>query len=142
MSEKLRFIGSWPRAVGPSGRRLRPGFSIRRHNNDRQAMREEVRRSLRVMGRQTIAIPFATTFSGLILLLSSGCWRGDSLPADDPSRLTMALGSPAFSDGAMIPKAFTCDGEDRSPPLEWSGVPASARTLALISEDPDAPMGT
>jgi Raf kinase inhibitor-like YbhB/YbcL family protein len=42
----------------------------------------------------------------------------------------------------MIPKAYTCDGEDRSPPLEWSGVPGAARSLALICDDPDAPMGT
>jgi Raf kinase inhibitor-like YbhB/YbcL family protein len=42
----------------------------------------------------------------------------------------------------MIPETFTCDGSDRSPPLEWSGVPSSAQTLALICDDPDAPMGT
>jgi Raf kinase inhibitor-like YbhB/YbcL family protein len=42
----------------------------------------------------------------------------------------------------MIPKEYTCDGTDRSPPLEWSGVPESARELALICDDPDAPMGT
>jgi Raf kinase inhibitor-like YbhB/YbcL family protein len=42
----------------------------------------------------------------------------------------------------MIPKACTCDGADRSPALQWSGVPAAARTLALICDDPDAPMGT
>ena len=42
----------------------------------------------------------------------------------------------------MIPKEYTCDGSDRSPPLEWSGVPQSARALALICDDPDAPMGT
>jgi len=71
-----------------------------------------------------------------------GCGRGDSLPADDPGRLTIALRSPAFSDGGMIPAAYTCDGSDRSPPLEWTGVPDSARTLALICDDPDAPMGT
>jgi Raf kinase inhibitor-like YbhB/YbcL family protein len=71
-----------------------------------------------------------------------GCWRGDSLPAEDPSRLTMSLRSPAFSDGGMIPRSYTCDGSDRSPPLEWSGVPDSTRTLALICDDPDAPTGT
>jgi Raf kinase inhibitor-like YbhB/YbcL family protein len=42
----------------------------------------------------------------------------------------------------MIPKKYTCDGEDRSPPLEWSGVPPRARSLALTCDDPDAPAGT
>ncbi len=76
------------------------------------------------------------------VLIVSGCWRGDSLPAEDPSRLTIALRSPAWSDGGMIPKVYTCDGADRSPPLEWSGVPSAARSLAVICDDPDAPMGT
>jgi hypothetical protein len=81
--------------------------------------------------------------AGLVGLLSTpGCWRRDPLPAEDPSRLTIQLRSSAFVDGGMIPKTFTCDGADRSPPLEWSGVPASARSLALLCDDPDAPMGT
>jgi Raf kinase inhibitor-like YbhB/YbcL family protein len=85
----------------------------------------------------------AFTMAGLLgLLASPGCWRTDSLPAEDPSRLTIQLRSSVFSDGGMIPKTFTCDGSDQSPPLEWSGVPSSARTLALICDDPDAPAGT
>src|SRR5437868_2193903 len=90
-------------------------------------------------GRRAVGLGMAVCLG---LLTGPGCWRGDSLPADDPSRLTISLRSPAFSDGGMIPKTFTCDGEDRSPPLEWSGVPDSARTLVLICDDPDAPMGT
>lgn len=54
----------------------------------------------------------------------------------------MELKSPAFRDGAAIPRVHTCDGDDVSPPLEWSGVPAGTRSLALIMEDPDAPAGT
>lgn len=49
------------------------------------------------------------------------------------------LSSPAFEQGAAIPKRCTCEGEDRSPPLAWSGVPHEARSLALIVDDPDAP---
>lgn len=48
----------------------------------------------------------------------------------------------AFEDGGMIPRKYTCDGEDVSPPLAWTGVPEGAKTIALISDDPDAPMGT
>ncbi len=49
--------------------------------------------------------------------------------------------SSAFSSGGMIPSDHTCDGADISPPLEWSGVPQGAQSLALIADDPDAPMG-
>ena len=86
-----------------------------------------------------LAIMFA---GGLSLVVCPGCLRTDSLPTEDPARLTIQLRSPAFSDGGMIPKVFTCDGSDRSPPLEWSGVPAAARSLALVCDDPDAPLGT
>ena len=54
----------------------------------------------------------------------------------------MKLTSPAFAEGATIPKKHTCDGEDVSPALHWEGVPASTKSLALICDDPDAPRGT
>ena len=65
----------------------------------------------------------------------------DELPAvESPAALTVT--SPAFADGAAIPREFTCKGADTSPPLDWSGVPAGARSVALVVEDPDAPSGT
>src|SRR5437879_13785123 len=54
----------------------------------------------------------------------------------------MRLGSSALVDGATIPRRFTCDGEDLSPPLEWTGAPAEARSFVLLCDDPDAPAGT
>ncbi len=55
---------------------------------------------------------------------------------------SMKISSPAFSDGANIPAKFTCQGENVSPQLDWSGVPAGTRSLALVVSDPDAPGGT
>lgn len=54
----------------------------------------------------------------------------------------MRISSPAFAAGQSIPSKYTCDGEDLIPPLEFSDVPPNAKTLALIMDDPDAPMGT
>lgn len=45
----------------------------------------------------------------------------------------------AFSGGGAIPARYTCDGEDVSPPLIWSGLPENTKSLALIVDDPDAP---
>lgn len=56
--------------------------------------------------------------------------------------MTMQITSSAFSEGEMIPTRHTCDGSDVSPDLAWSGVPDTAKSLALICDDPDAPMGT
>jgi Raf kinase inhibitor-like YbhB/YbcL family protein len=54
----------------------------------------------------------------------------------------MQLTSTAFAEGAAIPAKHTCDEKDHSPPLKWSGVPAEAKSLVLIADDPDAPVGT
>jgi Raf kinase inhibitor-like YbhB/YbcL family protein len=51
----------------------------------------------------------------------------------------MKLTSPAFKEGAIIPSRYTCEGANVSIPLEISGTPANAKSLALILEDPDVP---
>jgi len=53
--------------------------------------------------------------------------------------MSIKLQSPAFDHAAAIPARHTCDGEDVSPPLQWSGLPATAKSLVLIVDDPDAP---
>lgn len=53
--------------------------------------------------------------------------------------MTLTLTSTAFADHGEIPRRHTCEGEDRSPPLVWSGIPAGTRSLVLIVDDPDAP---
>jgi Raf kinase inhibitor-like YbhB/YbcL family protein len=74
----------------------------------------------------------ASIASGLFLL-DIVAWAGSS------SSLTIT--SDAFEDGKPIPREYTCDGADRSPPLHWRGVPEGVATLALVVDDPDAPSG-
>ena len=54
----------------------------------------------------------------------------------------MEITTRAFKSGGTIPKKFTCDGEDVSPALTWREAPENTKSFALISDDPDAPMGT
>jgi hypothetical protein len=54
----------------------------------------------------------------------------------------MNLTSGAFHNGATVPKRYTCDGDNLSPPLEWNAVPQGTRSLVLLCDDPDAPGGT
>ena len=56
--------------------------------------------------------------------------------------MSFALESSAFANGATIPRQYTCDGADQSPPLQWFELPEGTGSLALIVEDPDAPRGT
>src|SRR5512142_1806187 len=53
--------------------------------------------------------------------------------------MALTISSPAFTEDGEIPTKYTCEGADLSPPLAFSGVPAGARSLALIVDDPDAP---
>jgi Raf kinase inhibitor-like YbhB/YbcL family protein len=61
------------------------------------------------------------------------------LAAKGVKPMTIQLTSPAFQEGARIPKQYTGEGQDVSPPLAWSGLPEGTRELALICDDPDAP---
>ena len=54
----------------------------------------------------------------------------------------MKVKSPAFAEGSTIPRQYTGDGENTSPPLQWTDAPRGTRSFALICEDPDAPSGT
>ncbi len=56
--------------------------------------------------------------------------------------MSLKLTTTAFQPGGIIPKKFTCDGADVSPALAWSDLPAGTQSVALIMDDPDAPVGT
>jgi len=53
--------------------------------------------------------------------------------------MAMRLTSSVFVHQGEIPREYTCDGEDLSPPLAWTGIPAGTKSMALIVDDPDAP---
>jgi Raf kinase inhibitor-like YbhB/YbcL family protein len=59
--------------------------------------------------------------------------------AEGERAVKLTITSTAFADGQPIPKKYTGEGEDISPPLSWTGVPPTAKELALICDDPDAP---
>jgi len=56
--------------------------------------------------------------------------------------MSFALKSTGFANGGEIPSRYTCGGADLSPGLSWVGVPEGTQSLALITDDPDAPVGT
>jgi Raf kinase inhibitor-like YbhB/YbcL family protein len=83
----------------------------------------------------------------LVLLMFLGCARPEpggtqSSPTPNQDKPEIKLTSTAFKEGESIPRAYTCDGVSVSPPLEWSGVPKTAKTIAIVADDPDAPGGT
>jgi Raf kinase inhibitor-like YbhB/YbcL family protein len=83
-------------------------------------------------------------FTILLSLALPGCsTRPQPLRADPPAnqKNEITVISAAFKEGQPIPRQYTCNGVNISPPLEWSGVPKSAKTIAIIANDPDAPGG-
>lgn len=85
--------------------------------------------------------PVLLWFSVLTLFLVGGCARPQEATLT-VSSTGFTLTSSAFAYGASIPARYTCDGEDISPPLQWSAPPAATQSFALIMDDPDAPAGT
>lgn len=70
------------------------------------------------------------------------CGNGLSTKSGGAAMGSLTVTSTAFVEGDMVPKQYTCDGRDVSPPLSWSGIPDGAKSIALICDDPDAPVGT
>ncbi len=56
--------------------------------------------------------------------------------------MEIKITSTAFNDGEMIPAKYTCDEDDISPQLQWTNIPGGTQSIAIINDDPDAPMGT
>jgi hypothetical protein len=60
-------------------------------------------------------------------------------PPSSARPASIGVTSPAFSRSGEIPKKHTCEGEDVAPPIAWTGLPAGAKSIALVVDDPDAP---
>lgn len=67
------------------------------------------------------------------------CYTVAALAIEGVSAMSLSLKSPAFAHMSDAPKQYTCDGDDISPELTWSGIPDNTKSLALIVDDPDAP---
>jgi Raf kinase inhibitor-like YbhB/YbcL family protein len=94
--------------------------------------------------RRTVFVLIA----GLFLALSFGCGQAKDARAEEKEKesdkkgdasMAITVTSTAFKPNGPIPKQYTGEGQDVSPPLAWSGVPKTAKQLALICDDPDAP---
>ena len=81
--------------------------------------------------------------AGIVYLSQSS--KKETAPSILEEELTkpssMKISSPAFENNQFIPVKYTCDGENINPPLKIEDVPEGTKTLALIVDDPDAPMG-
>jgi Raf kinase inhibitor-like YbhB/YbcL family protein len=80
----------------------------------------------------------------MLLIATLSCGRSPKArPKGDGAQASeFKIASTAFQEGGEIPKKFTCEGEDLSPPLHWANPPRGTQSFVLIAEDPDAPSGT
>jgi Raf kinase inhibitor-like YbhB/YbcL family protein len=79
--------------------------------------------------------------TGAVVMLT-GC-QAHATPAEPGGNgMAIQITSTAFKEGDKIPRQYTCDGKNVSPPLAWTNVPTNTVSLALIMDDPDAPSGT
>ena len=76
-----------------------------------------------------------------LVIFATACGANDQQPAGTKN-MTIQVTSTAFAEGRGIPVKYTCDGQEISPPLQWSNAPMNTQSFALIADDPDAPVGT
>ena len=93
---------------------------------------------------RSISVIMSLAFCFLLLLSCAKPEQPISQPVNTAKgdKAEIKLTSTAFGEGQPIPRQYTCDGINISPPLEWSGVPKATKTIAIVCDDPDAPGGT
>jgi Raf kinase inhibitor-like YbhB/YbcL family protein len=87
--------------------------------------------------------PILTVVCAAALITAVAAWsQMDGVMPEGGSVNRITVTSKSFNNEGLMPKDHTCDGKDISPALEWSNIPNNAKSIALICDDPDAPMGT
>jgi len=98
---------------------------------------------MNTLSRRRMRLGCSVAIALLASLAMAGCGgEPGTLPVVDPKIPPIRLTSTAFADGQLIPADYTCDGKSLSPPLSWTDVPPTARSLVLLCDDPDAPLRT
>jgi Raf kinase inhibitor-like YbhB/YbcL family protein len=95
---------------------------------------------MNILGRSLVVL-------AMVFSLKPVCGAENAKPQNEGVNMTAAVEtlevkSDVFKAGEMIPKKYACEGEDFSPQLSWGKIPGGTKELALICDDPDAPMGT
>ena len=95
----------------------------------------------RLNGMVSLSKSFSIALALLWFTMLVGTSQADTTLSQNNTENTMALTltSPAFAHNGLIPAQFTCDSQDLSPALAWSGLPEGTKSLVLIVDDPDAP---
>jgi Raf kinase inhibitor-like YbhB/YbcL family protein len=93
---------------------------------------------LKRCARECAGVVKAVAATGLLFAFVCGILTA----AERPAKGAFQLQSTAFGEGGFIPQKYTCSGENVSPALSWTDVPAGTKSLVLIVSDPDAPSGT
>ena len=78
----------------------------------------------------------------VIIFILVGCSNQENTLSEGEVDMSIQITSSAFNEGDKIPRIYTCDDQNVSPPLAWTGVPSNTVSLALIMDDMDAPVGT
>lgn len=97
-----------------------------------------------VFSQDLFRIPASEIYRARVVLtiLDGRMIYRSSMELDERKNMTLHVSSDAFSEGQSIPEKYTCDGQNTSPSLKWTGAPANTKSVALIMDDPDAPSGT
>ena len=95
----------------------------------------------RINCKISLSKSFSIALALLWFTMLVGTSQADTTLSQNNTENTMALTltSPAFAHNGLIPAQFTCDSQDLSPALAWSGIPEGTKSLVLIVDDPDAP---
>ena len=92
-----------------------------------------------------MTIPAKPVHISILAISLTMSWMGDtyklSAQTQGGNSMSLTISSSSFSNQGDIAKKFTCDGEDVSPQLSWNDPPSGTKTFALLSDDPDAPVG-